>query len=212
MSYQIIFSKEHKSIRRADNLHLGLKTTNGYLDSYLLRKQYHTGFGFLIGIPLSSHNVSILQLEQSQKANQLLAAGEEWIIPPFCLQHIFLGKEGAFKRIGKLQNKEVQFDPDNTAILGGRVKYDPPTRQFVPQTTPDRSPPRTQKDRTVRSVWPIEMFISGMAVREASAEERALPLVPWTVFSLGNLDLWLEQFRCWCLDLTIPTEVANTED
>ncbi|SCX11930.1 hypothetical protein [Corynebacterium jeikeium] len=212
MSYQIVFSDAHKSVRRSNDIHLGLKVKNGYLDAYLLRAKYHTGFGFLMGIPLTTNNLSILGVADSGKASTMKKDENEWIIPPFCLQHSFLGKHGAFKRIAKLETKDYAFDPDNTAILGDAEAYDPNTRQFVPKEVLDGTSSSGHAVTLNREKWSIEMFVSGMAVRAASAEERTLPLVPWTVFSLRSLDLWIEQFRCWCLDAPIPTQASTDED
>lgn len=212
MSYQIVFSDAHKSVRRFNDIHLGLKVKNGYLDAYLLRAKWQTGFGFLMGIPLTTNNLSILGVADSGKASTMKKDENEWIIPPFCLQHSFLGKYGAFKRIAKLETKDYAFDPDNTAILGDAAAYDPNTRQFVPKEVLDGTSSSGHAVTLNREKWSIEMFVSGMAVRAASAEERTLPLVPRTVFSLRSLDLWIEQFRCWCLDAPIPTQASTDED
>lgn len=212
MSYQIILKPDSAAIRRSDNLHLGLGLKGGLLDSYLLRKNYLAGFGSLIGIPLTSNNLSILGVEDTTKAKQLVREKQEWIIPPFCLQNNFFRKGGPFTRIQKITRTDHTFDPENTAILSETEDYSPYILNFVPRRKLEIVTPNTDYSSLDRSDWRIKMHESKATVREPTLAERSLPLVPWTVFGLGDPDLWIEQFRCYCLGLPIPTDVKGADD
>lgn len=207
MSYQIKFNPEHKAIRRNDNLHLGLETHNGILDAYVLRKEFHSTPSILIGIPLTENNISVLGVADSPKLHKLVDNGGQWIIPPFKLQPWVLRKEGPFTRIGKLEEDSYDYDPDKTATLFDG-EYNPYVQDFVPEkliTDPTVDP-------TSRDDWPVKVHVSGHANRHATGEESAYPIVPWAQYALGDPDLWLEQFRCWCLDQPIPTEIRGEHD
>ena len=51
-----------------------------------------------------------------------------------------------------------------------------------------------------------------MATRRATVEERDYQLVPWVLYPIGFLDLWLEQYRCYHLGVDIPTELSRPDE
>ncbi|KGM18426.1 hypothetical protein [Corynebacterium auriscanis] len=212
MAYQIVLDPNSKAIRRADNLHLRLQLKRGSVDAYLLRKAFHVGFGCLIGIPFTDNNLAVLGVENTSLVTQWSDLGQEWIIPPFTLQNSFFGKGGPFVRIGKLDPTAYVFDPEATAILAEVEDYSPYLLDFVPRRKLQSITLGIRPNELDRTDWRIKMHESKAAVREPTQSERNLPLVPWTVFGLGDPDLWLEQFRCLCLGQPIPSVVKGADD
>lgn len=208
MSYQIVLCPGSKSIRAADGLHLGLNTKSGLLDAYLIRNSFHDAKALLIRVPLTEKNTEALNITTTTRFKNLIKNQKEWAVPPFKIQPWVLRKGGAFTRLGRFPENSLQFDSQQTATLFSSETFDPSCQMFIPKGCGKvrSSDPRHREN------WPIKIHTSGAAVREANETERAFPIVPWTDYALGNLDLWIEQFRCWCNGLRIPTEILGADD
>lgn len=208
MSYHIKFNPENKAVRRDDNVHLGLETHNGLIDVYILRKSIHVD-DMLVAIPLTENNGHVLGVADSPKFRGLMDSGEQWMVPPFKLQRQFLRQGGPFRRLGKLSEDSYDFDVEKTATLWRVTEaYNPYIRYFVPREhalDPDFDPAN-------RDGLEVYIHVSKIAYRPATEQELGYHIIPGGLFGLGHPDLWLEQFKCWCLDLPIPTKVRGEHD
>lgn len=199
MTYFMQFDPSMKAIRPTDDTRLRMPTPSGDLEVGLYRARFQEG-GVLIGVRRTPENLAVLGLDPDAGAE---SENSEWIVPPFKILSNAFAKGGPFIRDGKLD--QAGFDPDSTVTFNGR--YTPGIPGFVPDET-DYPLDVTDVDR---SEWPMYVWLRGQAVRHAEPDERSLPIVSRNLFSLGSLDKWLEQYRCFHLGLDIPTKVSRPE-
>ena len=196
MTYFMQFDPSMKAIRPTDDTRLRMPTPSGDLEVGLYRAKFQEG-GVLIGVRRTPENLAVLGLDPNTGAG---SENSEWIVPPFKILSNAFAKGGPFIRDGKLDH--TGFDPDSTVTNYGR--YTPGIPGFVPSES-DYALDVTDVDR---SDWTMFVWLGGQAARLAGPEERSLPIVSRNLFSLGHLDLWLEQYRCFHLGLNIPTEFS----
>lgn len=200
MTYLMQLDPSMKAIRATDNTKLRMPTYNGNIEAHIYFKKFRQIAPPLVAVPATDDNFRVLGLDPTTHTET-----SRWIVPPFPLLPTAFQKGGPFIRDGKLSDDWPGFTPEETAVVHG--DYRPGLPGFVPR---ELSYPLDVTDVDT-SDWTIKMWVSGQATRPAEPEERNNLLVPWTYFSIGHLDLWLEQYRCFHLGLDIPTELSRPD-
>ena len=200
MPYFMQLDPSMKAIRATDNTKLRIPTDNGDIEAHIYFKKFRQIGPPLVAVPATDDNFRVLGLDPATHTETSL-----WIVPPFPLLRTAFQKGGPFVRDGKLSDDWPGFTPEETAVVHG--DYRPGLPGFVPR---ELNYPLDVTDVDTTD-WPIRMWVSGQATREAEPEERNNLLVPWAFYSIGHLDLWLEQYRCFHLGLDIPTELSRPD-
>ena len=201
MPYFMQFDSSMKAIRPTDNTRLRMPTHNGDIEAHIYFTKFHQIGPPLVAVPATDDNFRVLGLDPATHTET-----SRWIVPPFPLMSIAFQKGGPFIRDGKLSDDWPGFTREETAVVHG--DYRPGVPGFVP-TELDYPLDVEEVDTTD---WTIKIWVGGQATRKAEPEERNYQLVPWTWFPLGDLDLWLEQYRCFHLGLDIPTALSYPEE
>ena len=201
MTYFMQFDSSMKAIRPTANTRLRMPTARGDVEVHIYATKFRQIGPSLVAVPLTDDNVRVLGLDPEAHTTT-----SRWIIPPFPLLNTAFTKGGPFIRDGKLSDDWPGFNIEHTAV--GPDKYRPGLPGFVPEEL-DYPLDVTKVDTTD---WTIEMWTGGAGVRQAEPEERDYLLIPWTFFSVGHMDLWLEQYRCFHLGLEIPTELSPPDE
>ncbi|MBP3948022.1 hypothetical protein J5Y21_03810 [Corynebacterium sp. Marseille-P3884] len=202
MTYFMEFDESMKAIRPSDNTRLRMPTRGGDLEVHVYEAKHRSGGACLAAVPRTAENLVVLGLGAD------VGSGSDWIVPPFPLLKNAFRKGGPFVRDGKVEFVPGDFDPAKVAVGGD--EYRPGLPGFVPIELKDGIP--LDVDSVDSSDWNIEMWLRGSAIRPATEEERGYQLVPWDLFSIGFLDLWLEQYRCYHLGLEIPVELSRPDE
>ncbi|WP_288864885.1 hypothetical protein [uncultured Corynebacterium sp.] len=156
----------------------------------------------MVGVPRTAENLAVLGLPADTGKQS------PWIIPPFPLLSDAFRKGGPFIRDGRVGTIPGGFDASKVAV--GTSLYRPGLPGFVPKELNHEIP--LDVDAVDHTDWKLFVWVSGSAIRPATEMERDFQLVPWTYYPLGFLDLWLKQYRCYHLDLDIPTELSPPDE
>lgn len=202
MTYFMQFDESMKAIRPSDNTRLRMPTRGGDLEVHVYEAEHRMGGVCLVAVPRTPENLAVLGLGAD------VGQSSEWIVPPFPLLKNAFSKGGPFIRDGKVESVPGDFDPSKVTVGGD--EYRPGLPGFVPKELKDEIPLDAASVDT--SNWSIRIWVSGMATRRATVEERNYQLVPWVLYPIGFLDLWLEQYRCYHLGLDIPTELSPPDE
>ena len=202
MTYFMQFDKSMKAIRPSDNTRLRMPTDAGDVEVHVYEAKHRSGGASMVGVPRTAENLAVLGLPADTGKHS------PWVIPPFPLLKSAFRKGGPFIRDGKVKHIPDGFDPQKVAVGGEEYRPGPPAH--IPYASKDDIPLNVESvDPTA---WDIEMWVGGSGVRPATEEERSYQLIPWDYFSIGYLDLWLEQYRCYHLGLDIPTELSPPDE
>lgn len=202
MTYFMQFDKSMKAIRPSDNTRLRMPTDAGDIEVHVYEAKHRSGGASLVGVPRTAENLTVLGLPTDTGKQS------PWIIPPFPLLKSAFRKGGPFIRDGKVGTIPDGFDPQKVAVGGEEYRPGPPA--YIPYKLKDDIP--LDIESVDPSDWRIRMWVGGSATRAATEEERCYQLIPWDYFSIGYLDLWLEQYRCYHLGLDIPTELSPPDE
>lgn len=202
MTYFMQFDESMKAIRPSDNTRLCMPTRGGDLEMHVYEANHRSGAACLVAVPRTAENFAVLGLGAD------VGPSSEWIVPPFPLLKSAFRRGGPFVRDGKVESVPGDFDPAKVVVGGD--KYRPGLPGFVPRELNDEIP--LDVDSVDSSVWRIRRWVSGAATRAATDEERSYQLIPWGFLSIGFLDLWLEQYRCYHLGVDIPTELSPPDE
>ncbi|MGV0432840.1 hypothetical protein [Corynebacterium sp. 20_84] len=202
MTYFMLFDESMKAIRPSDNTRLRMPTRGGDLEVHVYEAKHRSGGACLVAVPRTAENLAVLGLGAD------VGQSSEWIVPPFPLLKSAVRKGGPFIREGKVESVPGDFDPAKVAVGGD--EYRPGLPGFVPTELKDEIP--LDVDSVDTANWRIRRWVTGSATRAATDEERTYQLIPWDLFSIGFLDLWLEQYRCYHLGVDIPTELSPPDE
>ena len=202
MTYFMQFDVSMKAIRPSDNTRLCMPTRGGDLEVHVYEAKHRSGGASLAAVPRTPENLAVLGLGAGA------GSGSDWIVPPFPLLKNAFRKGGPFVRDGKVESVPGDFDPAKV-VVGGN-EYRPGLPGFVPTEFKDEIP--LDVDSVDSSDWRIRRWVSGSATTAATDEERNYQLIPWVLYPIGFLDLWLEQYRCYHLGVEIPTELSPPDE
>jgi|GEM_PF-1537353 len=202
MTYFMLFDESMKAIRPSDNTRLCMPTRGGDLEVHVYEAEHRIGGACLVAVPRTPENLAVLGLGVD------VGSGSDWIVPPFPLLKNAFRRGGPFVRDGKVESVPGDFDPAKV-VVGGN-EYRPGLPGFVPTELKDEIP--LDVDSVDSSDWRIRRWVTGSATRAATDEERDYQLIPWVLYPIGFLDLWLEQYRCYHLGVDIPTELSRPDE
>lgn len=202
MTYFMEFDESMKAIRPSDNTRLRMPTRGCDLEVHVYEAKHRSGGACLVAVPRTPENLAVLGFGAD------VGSGSDWIVPPFPLLKNAFRKGGPFIRDGKVESVPGDFDPAKVAVGGD--EYRPGLPGFVPTELKDEIP--LDVDSVDTSNWSIRIWVGGMATRRATVEERNYQLVPWVLYPIGFLDLWLEQYRCYHLGVDVPTELSRPDE
>lgn len=209
MPYLMTFNESMKAIRVSDNTILSMPTSHGAVEVQVHKSKYRDQAASLTSVPHNSQNLAALGLPSVQTPSGIHS---EWIIPPFALLKSAFTKGGPFVRLGNLTPASSWNERTTNILRDSSPIYRPDLCAFVPREFTGSIPTGTPDAAIDKAQWTLKMWIKSVSTRSADANERKLLSVPWTLYSVGHLDLWLEQYRCYHLGLPLPTELSYPEE
>lgn len=188
------FDESMKAIRISDNVVLTMPTAKGDIEIHVHKARFRDKSASLVSVPHNPQNLTALGLNDKNTAN---ADHGEWIIPPFPLLGSAFTKGGPFVRSGKLDQTSTWDEETTNVLRNSSPLYRPDLCAFVPREKADEIPTGTPRSPIDKTQWTLKIWIKTVVTRSADGAERDLLPVPWTLYSVGHLDLWLEQYRCY---------------
>lgn len=208
MPYLMTFNESMKAIRVADNTILSMPTPHGDIKVHVYLAQFRAHPASLVSVPYTPDNLRTLGLSSSESATK---HSSKWIVPPFPLLRNAFSKGGPFVRGGKLDG-ERWSEEDTNILVSDVIVYRPDLCSFVPSKFDEAIKTGTPRTEIDRSAWDLKVWVKTVCTREAVGNERDRLPVAWTLYPVGHLDLWLEQYRCYHLGLPLPTELSYPEE
>lgn len=201
MSYLLESDPQNKAIPVKAPITLYLHLERGRLSVLRHQHGYLKQPCSLISIPKTKQNLKALGI---QGAKHETDQAQDWIVPPFKINNTVFSKGSAFTYFPNESTDKIDDLSNATVELAEDEQFRPDLGLFIPtilhSNIPENCPPR-EIDRTD---WNLKKWIGGQSYEQARSNERNLIAVPWDIVGLSQLDLWLEQYRCWELNLPVP--------
>lgn len=210
--YQLVLDGRRKSIRITDFAVLGFDTDIGQLHVHILDARFDRGFGALVAVPPSEHNLQVLGDAGLMVPDQF----SEWLIPPFQLSPSAFHTRTGFVRVGR----DVSFEaPKNYTFLiqnyetGNSAVFSPGVGEFVPRLVLIDRGVTDLSSRVSRDDWRLMLRIApGRRLRDAVGEERDYLVIPDSVVSVTWLDLYVARLLAYLRGEPLPMEERIPSD
>lgn len=201
MSYLLQSGPQNKAIPVRAPITLYLHLEGGRLSVLRHQHGYLKQPCSLISIPKTKPNLVALGVHGAKHETD---QAQNWIVPPFKINNNAFSTGSAFTYFPNESTDKIDDLSNATVELAEDEQFRPDLGLFIPSILHSNIPENCPPKKIDKTDWNLKKWIGGQSYEQASSNERSLIAVPWDIMGLSQLDLWLEQYRCWELNLPIP--------